>query len=89
MNYQSMHSMVWTTANTNTFSLFPSMQNQKPSRDETIMNVNVVNATSSDEEEIEDADEDMVVDLSSGSLEPVSLQGWKLLSDITQKMRKL
>ncbi|KAG0653540.1 hypothetical protein C6P44_001591 [Monosporozyma unispora] len=91
MNYQSMHSMVWTSANTNTFSLFSSMpQQQQPQpQPQSHFTVNVVSATSSDEEFDEDEEEDMVVDLNSGSLEPQSLNGWNLLSEITQKMKKL
>lgn len=50
------------------------------------MTVNAVSASSSDGEEEE---EDMVVDLSSGSLEPVSMQKWSLITEITQKMRNL
>ncbi|KAK5773809.1 uncharacterized protein PWA37_003844 [Arxiozyma heterogenica] len=94
MNYQSMHSIVWTSANTSTNPayLFPTKSKQYNNiRQDTMdANVNYNHFTSSDEEEYNDDDEeDMVVDLNSGSLEPVPLQGWNLLSEITQKMKKL
>lgn len=92
MNYQSMHSMVWISANTNPICSFPTKSKQHYSRKEDTMDVNVNynSLTSSDEEEYGDGgEEDMVVDLNSGSLEPVPLQGWNLLTEITQKMKKL
>lgn len=91
MNYQSMHSMVWTSANTSPICLFPTKSKQYHSRKQDTMdaNVNYNHLTSSDDEEYDDCEEDMVVDLNSGSLEPVPLQGWNLLTEITQKMKKL
>lgn len=84
--------MAWTSANTNTFSLFSNISQQQQQQ-KSHSTVNVVNITSSDEEieyrDDDDDEEDMVVDLNSGSLEPQPLRGWNLLGEITQKMKKL
>lgn len=87
MNYQSMHSMVWTSANTFPLYPYPTVSKENSMK----FNTNYFNnSTSSDEEyDYSEEEEDMLVDLSSGSLEPVPLQGWNLVTEITQKMKNL
>ena len=34
-------------------------------------------------------DDDIIVDLNSGSLEPVSMKGWNLMADLTEKFTRL
>ena len=36
-----------------------------------------------------DDDDDIIVDLNSGSLEPVSMKGWNLMADLTEKFTRL
>lgn len=41
------------------------------------------------ESQDEDEDEDVIVDLNSGSMDPVSLKSWTLMTEMTEQFTKL